>query len=212
MINVRLIAELGSCHMGKLERIQEAILRCKAAGIDALKLQLFPNEEKYTAVGNIYLPPEMFKLAFDYGKMLGVCVSASVFDYDSFCFLRDLRPDFIKFSYGKKNETAWIEETLDLGIEAIVSCDVMTDHLVDNRCTKLYCIVQYPVQFEVAFDELFPRFDGFSDHTLGIRQTVNAIDMGARTIEKHVRLGYSDEICPDASFAIKIEELGSLRA
>lgn len=214
---IRLIAELGSCHMGNLDRIKEAIDRCKASGIDALKLQLFPNEAPYVPT-NIYLPPEMFREAFEYGKQVGLPVSASVFDMDSLIFLQNLQPEFIKLSYSQKHnaqcfneEINWAEGIYLKGIEPIVSCDVMSDQSVSATATKLYCIPEYPVRYEVAFDELFPRFDGFSDHTLGTRQTRRAIESGAQIIEKHVRLGYDDETCPDARFAVTIEEFSKVR-
>lgn len=211
-MSIRLIAELGSCHMGKLERIKEAVDRCKTAGIDAVKLQLFPNEKKYTEVGNVYLSHEIFKQAFQYGREVGLAVTASVFDLESYYVLRNLQVDFIKFAYSKKEEMAWaILDCINHKFEAIVSCDVMTDHLVNPQATKLYCIPEYPVRYEVDFDALFPRFKGFSDHTLGVRQTRRAIEAGAQIIEKHVRLGYDDETCPDARFAVTIEELASVR-
>lgn len=239
----RLIAELGSCHMGKIERIKEAIDRCKAVGIDALKLQLFPNKEPYVPT-NIWLPPDMFQEAFEYGKSVGLPVSASVFDEESLTFLQKLKPEFIKISYSQKHnggshngEICWAESIYLNGIEPIVSCDIMTEHLVSATATKLYCIPEYPVRYEVCFDGIFEgnyvdsgiptktafpnmpdegnlltyRFQGFSDHTLGIRQTRRAIQSGAQVIEKHVRLGYNDETCPDAFFAVKIEELGQLK-
>lgn len=220
----RIIAELGSCHMSKLERIKEAIDRCKKIGVDALKLQLFPNEAPYVPT-NIWLDPYMMREAIEYGDKHGVIVSASVFDELSWIYLLDSNPKFIKFSYSKKESSRLIAATIQHDIEAIVSCDVMTDHLVPKEATKLYCIPEYPVRYEIAFDGLFgeslteripnergpARFDGFSDHTLGIRQTQRAIDAGATVIEKHVRLGYDDETCPDARFAVVIEELGKLR-
>lgn len=208
-MSVRLIAELGSCHMGKLTRIQEAVDLCKEYDME-LKLQLFPNEAPYVPT-NVWLDPYMFEVFMSYAKVEGAILSASVFDETSFHFLRKLDPKFIKFAYGKKDQASWIKQTLDDGCEAIVSCDVMSDHLVDNRATKLYCIPEYPVRYEVNFDEIFPRFDGFSDHTLGLRQTKKAIEAGARVIEKHVRLGYDDETCPDARFAVNIREFGELQ-
>lgn len=223
-MSVRLIAELGSCHMGKLERIKEAIDKCKALRIDALKLQLFPNEAPYVPT-NIFLPFEMFIEAQRYGREVGLPVTASAFDEDSFRRLLVTRPPFIKLAYSKKEQTDWVRTTQVAGIEAIVSCDVMTDHLVPKGATKLYCIPEYPVRYEVDFADLFheepvpglgfvigPRFDGFSDHTLGIRQTKRAIAAGAQIIEKHVRLGYDDEACPDAFFAVTIEEFASVRS
>lgn len=219
---VRLIAELGSCHMGKLERIKEAIDRCKASGIDALKLQLFPNESPYVftrtqdahiaiLTGNIYLPFSLFCEAQDYGREIGLPVSASVFDEENFRRLLVTRPDFIKLAYSKKDHMDWLRTSFVAGIETIVSCDVMTEDSIPVECIKLYCIPEYPVRYEVCFDELFPRFDGFSDHTLGIRQTKRAIEAGAKIIEKHVRLGYEDETCPDAKFAVTIEEFAKVR-
>jgi len=196
--------------MGKLDRIKEAIDRCKASGIDAIKLQLFPNEAKYTDVGNVYLSHELFRLAFEYGKSVDFPVTASVFDMESYYFLRNLQPLFIKFAYSQKHQW-WIKDCIDHRMEAIVSCDVMTDSLVPSGALKLYCIPEYPVRYEISFDELFPRFDGFSDHTLGIRQTANAIKAGAEIIEKHVKLGYGDETCPDARFAVGVEDFASLR-
>jgi N-acetylneuraminate synthase len=207
---VRLIAELGSTHQGKLERIKEAVDKCKDLGIDALKLQLFPDIPPYTPT-NVFLPSAYFTEAFHYAKEKGVVLSASCFAPGYFYQLLALKPQFIKLAYSKKNETEWIQKTIESGIEAIVSCDVMTDHLVPDGATKLYCIPEYPVRYEVAFDGLFPRFDGFSDHTLGTRQTIRAIEAGAKVIEKHVRLGYEDETCPDARFAVTFEEFAKVR-
>lgn len=217
MSKTRIIAELGSCHMGKLERIKEAIDICKDLDLE-LKLQLFPNEAPYVPT-NVYLEPELFTQAFEYAENKGVVLSSSVFDQASYDFLLSHRPRYIKFAYSKKNQTEWIDRTLREGIEAVVSADIMTDSKVPVGATKLYCIPEYPVRYEVSFDELFtapqvgakPRFDGFSDHTLGIRQTQRAIDAGAKIIEKHVRLGYGDEVCPDAFFAVSIRDLGKLR-
>lgn len=219
-MSTRIIAELGSCHNSKLDRIKEAIDKAKALDLYAIKLQLFPNDEKYTSCGNVYLSPELFTEAYRYGESVGMPVTASTFDMWSYYFLRTFNPLFIKFSYGKKEERHLIEDSLSYKIETIVSCDVMTSHLVPKEVVKLYCVPEYPVRFELAFDDLFNgdniygykgSFDGFSDHTLGTRQTQRAIDAGAQFIEKHVKLGYDDETCPDARFAINIQDLALLR-
>lgn len=210
-MSVRLIAELGSCHMGKLERIKEAIDICKETGIDALKLQLFPNEAPYVPT-NIYLEPAFFTAAFSYAEEQGVSLSASVFDQTSFEFLLSHRPKFIKFAFSQKHQHAWIKETLDQGIEAIVSCDPLTVDDVDPRATTLFVVPQYPIPFEVAFDGIFPRFDGWSHHGLTLRQAKRAVDAGAQIIEAHVQLGYIDEVnCPDGRFSTLLANLCQLR-
>lgn len=212
-MSTRFIAELGSCHMGKLGRIKEAIHKVRDQQIWGLKLQLFQNKPQYTSVGNIWLDPEIFTEAFYYAKSQGVNLSASAFDAESALFLLTHNPKFVKLAYGKKEEGQWFENFFG---ETIISCDVMTDHLVSKDDTKLYCIPEYPVRYQVDFNTLFtgspPRFNGFSDHTLGLHQTQQAIAAGAQIIEKHVRLGYADETCPDARFAVNLEDLGKLNA
>lgn len=146
---------------------------------------------------------------YAYGK---IDVTASVFDEMNLRFLINQTPKFIKFAYSQKLQRPWIQECLENEIEAIVSCDVMTDMKVPQRCTKLFCVSQYPVYSQLSFDGLFPRFQGFSDHTMGINQTIEAVLQGARTIEKHFTLNHSDIDCPDSFFALSPAELASLVA
>lgn len=148
----------------------------------------------------------------EYGEEQGITISASTFEQDEFYFLLKTNPKFIKFAYSRKEKDLQIFETLGSGIEAIVSCDVMTDHLVHPEATKLFCLPLYPVYFNVCFDTLFPRFNGFSDHTLGIDQTLRAVESGATVIEKHITLNHSDINCPDSYFALRPGELSALIA
>lgn len=74
---------------------------------------------------------------------------------------------------------------------------------------NLYCIAQYPVDFVVSFEGLFPKYDGFSDHTRGFTQTIQAVKAGAKYIEKHVMLDDSIK-CADSMFAINPTELKKL--
>jgi len=208
-VGIRIIAELGSCHEGKLTLLKEAVDRCADMGIDALKVQLFPNTKDFTATGDIWLPPDVFLEGKEYAEQVGVPFSASVFGEDEFDFLLRTNPPFIKISYSQKNRADWIRESLDEGLETIVSCDVMTDKLVPAKCTKLFCVPLYPVYFQVRFDNLFPRFDGFSDHTMGFDQTLESVSEGATVIEKHMRLG-STVSCPDAYFSLSPAEMAAM--
>ena len=74
--------------------------------------------------------------------------------------------------------------------------------LISYPSTKIFfCLfLDYPVHFEPNFDHLFPRFKGFSDHTLGYAQTIRAIEAGAQIIEKHFTLDHKDIECPDFLF------------
>lgn len=158
------------------------------------------------------MPFDLFMRCFREAEENGIDCSASVFGDDEFDFLKSINPKFIKFAYSQKHQADWVHECLDLHIEPIVSCDVMTDFMVSKKATRLFCIPQYPVYHEISFDEIFPRFDGFSDHSLGFRQTIRAIEEGAGTIEKHIRMVAHDIKCPDSYFALTLAEAKNMIA
>lgn len=192
--------------MGRWDYIKELIEGCAEIGFDAVKFQLFPNEAKYTDVGNVFLNKDLYLKARELAVECGIECSASVFSETDFQFLKSTTPPWIKLAFSQKHNRSWIEECIDHAIEPIVSCDIMTDHLVPSKATRLYCIPEYPVRYEISFDEIFPRFDGFSDHTLGFRQTLAAVREGAMIIEKHIKPVHSDVTCPDARFAVTLAE------
>lgn len=146
----------------------------------------------------------------EYAEEQGIDCSASVFGEDEFEFLIKTNPTFMKFAYSQNHQSGWVSEAIERGINAIVSCDVMSDMRVPKKATKLFCVPQYPVYFEICFDELFPRFDGFSDHTMGYQQTISAVIAGAKIIEKHIKLNHSDVVCPDSFFALGPGDLAAM--
>lgn len=194
--------------MGKLSYAKEAIDRAADVGIHVIKFQLFKNPVNYTG-GNVELPREWWAelVAYAYGK---IQITASVFDSESLSYLLSFKPPFVKLAYSKKMESEWAERILSSGTRCIISCDPLHDRQMDPRVSRLYCIPEYPVRYEVAFDGLFPRFQGFSDHTLGTRQTLRALEAGANIIEKHMTLDHHDIICPDAGFALLPHEFKSI--
>lgn len=204
---MRFIAEFGSCHQGKMDPIKTAIDWCGHYGIDALKLQLFPKKPPFTD-SNIHLSFAMFEKAFKYAIDQKVNLSASVFGQKELDFILQLPVPFVKIAYSEKHQKKWISQILNQDIEAIVSCDVLSEHSYTFDVTKLLCDPFYPVPYIRDFKEMFPRFEGYSDHTIGLHQTEAAIHAGAKVIEKHVRLGTPAETCPDAQFAVKIKDFG----
>ena len=207
----RIIAEVGSTHAANLELAKRAVDYCVDMKIDAIKFQLFSKDSIF-AKNNVYLPKELYREISEYSREQFLDCSASAFDEESMEFLLMTEPPFVKFAYSQKDKTDWIKEVLAHGIEPIVSCDAMSDRAVPDGATKLFCIPQYPVYFHVAFEELFPRFDGFSDHTLGFEQTVSAVSAGAKIIEKHMRCTSKPDSCADSAFALGPAEFASMVA
>ena len=82
--------------------------------------------------------------------------------------------------------------------------------LFPNRAEYLYCIAKYPPSDEEVFLTRLTKsiYSGFSDHTLGITASIAAVALGARIIEKHVKLPESQG--PDAPFSITVSELKEL--
>lgn len=203
---MRFIAEFGSCFQGKLDNIKSAIDLCALYDI-SLKLQLFGKTSEY-AKNNVWLNPKFFEKALVYAVQNKVDLSASVFSEADLKFLLSLPVSWVKIPYSQKHQKKWITKIASANKEPIVSTDVLQESELLFDVTKLYCISQYPVPFLIDFVEIFPRFHGFSDHTLGFHQTTKAVFFGAKTIEKHVRLGTPAETCPDAQFAVKLKDFG----
>lgn len=201
----RIVAEIGSCHGGDLEIAKAAILQAKEAGSFAIKFQLFPNQEVFTKTGNIYLPREWWLELVQKAKDCDIEIFASVWDDEGQSLLESSGCHYVKYAWDLHNGDFPTMGNTELKI--IASHSLL--HTLNPDRINLYCIPEYPVPYEVNFDGIFKRFDGFSDHTMGIRQTKNALYAGADYIEKHFYLDESPD-CPDRKFAISVSELEAL--
>ena len=83
-----------------------------------------------------------------------------------------------------------------------------------NNVTFCYCISKYPTKFAEINWKKAIKFDGFSDHTIGIAapilfSTLKKIN-GSKNIviEKHVKL--SDTKGPDASSSLEMEKFSEM--
>ena len=188
--------------MSKLTYALELIDKAADVGAWGIKFQLFQN----ALGGNKVLPLLWWPKLQDKAIERKIFLFASAFDDPSFEFLLDQQPVAIKLAYSKRMRMDWQIECEKRKIECIVSCDVLSDREIWPGCTKLYCIPEYPVRYHIDWEGIFPRFNGFSSHTLGWSQDYKAVNHGAKIIEKHITLTHKDVICPDASFAIPVGE------
>ena len=198
------VVDPGSCHMNNFVYCKEFVDIGKKFGV-SVKFQLF-NSSKV----NIPLSHSMFEKVLDYGRIVGVDVFASVFDMDSIRFLNSLGVSKVKIGFSKRYDKKLVDYAIRFFDTVFISGDVMTCFPDCDKVVKLFCIPEYPVKYLVDFENVFDRFDGFSDHTLGIKQTVSAVENGARVIEKHITLDYGDIVCPDNHFALSPSWLRAL--
>ena len=200
---VEIIGDPGSCHMSEFGRACQLVETGIEAGLDAVKFQLIDMPEM--AGGNIRLP--WGHLPILAGRYPEIRIFASAFNREAVQFLLAEGFPEIKFAYSKY---PLFLECLAGGLlnkleRIYVSTDTMRPRpaAAPPSVRWLYCIPEYPVRYLVDFEGVFPRFTGFSDHTLGVTQTVSAVAHGARVIEKHFTLDDPTITCPDHSFALR---------
>jgi sialic acid synthase SpsE len=171
-----------------------------------VKFQLFTDKPP-----NIPIEYRSFYDLMEYGNKVGIEVFASVFDLDAISAAAKLGSKSIKLAYSERNNTVLIDSIQVLNFTNFyVSGDLMTTF--PDNAIRLYCIPQYPVPFDVDFDDLFTsgKFAGFSDHTMGISQSKSAIDWGAQIIEKHYQIADRKGDTPDGRFAIVPKQVEKL--
>jgi sialic acid synthase SpsE len=198
-----LILDIGSTHMGKKDYCFEFIEKAKEAGADAVKFQMF-KPDSAAGKGNIALPYQWFYAFRELGDKLGINVFSSCWDFEGVNTLITAGCDSIKFAYSQTGNKGLIDYAREHFPTIYLSYDIMNRPTTPQTSQEkwLYCIPEYPVKYDVNFEKLFPFFDGFSDHTMGVFQSTKAMIAGARIIEKHVKLGYTDINCPDSRFAV----------
>lgn len=208
----RVCLDPGSTHDGDLHKAMRLIEIAAATGSDAIKFQLLSPAE--CKGGNISISWEWFPELIAHGNTKGIEVFASVFDRSGWDYVIQCGCKSVKLSYSQAHKLN--ERPHKKPLETIyISRDVMSpDPAWDPMAhahwrigskaplnlVQLFCIAQYPVPFVVDFEGLFPRFDGFSSHCLGIQQEIRAADAGAKVLEFHMK-GDWESPTPDGKFA-----------
>jgi sialic acid synthase SpsE len=205
-MKIRIIPDVGSTHDGNENACHKAIATAAEWGLSDIKFQLLESEQQTS--GNISIKPSWVPRLIQMGNDCGVNVFFSVWSEQSMKICHDAGMKTIKFAYSMNRHSWIIKEAIKLFDEVIVSGDIM--HRSPIGCTELFCLPFYPVYYQVSFEGLFPKFSGFSDHTLGTSQTIKAIEAGAKIIEKHVYQNENSKT-PDRKFAISWDELRELK-
>jgi sialic acid synthase SpsE len=215
--DLQVVVDPGSTHCGKREYAEELIRVASECKCDAIKFQLFRQRE---FPQNIELNRDLFITLIKYAAEQHIKIAASVFDQAALELL--LNPKyvddiaFIKFAYSRRNDVDQITQCLRIGRKVVVSTDVMGsfDFPDDPKLVKLFCEPIYPVTTRTNFEGMFPAlFDGYSDHHLGWGTAVEAVEMGAMWIEKHITLPYTDCMrTPDGKIGLLPKDLDEFMA
>ena len=231
-MKVTIIAEIGSNWEGDLQKAKKLISKSKKAGADLVKFQMWRAKDLYSENHPNWTTIKKSELTFDKAKKLkkftdkiGIEFFCSAFYPEAVEFLASLkvkrykvasRTCLFKDPYSrevletKSNTKKPIIISMGMGGNRKKIKNIFTK----NKTTFCYCISKYPLEFHEINWKKALRYDGFSDHTMGIiapiiytvlKKQQNATNI---IIEKHVKLRNSNG--PDASTSITTELLQEL--
>ena len=198
-----LIAEIGQNHNGDFSLAKELVYAAKESGADIAKFQaydaksLFPKENNpwFEYNCSTELTHEQLVDLANLCNRIGIEFMASPFDVKRVQWLEKIGVKRFKLASRSILDLELIEEIKNTKKEVIVSLGFWTDETFpdyfDHENTKyLYCVSKYPTSLrELKFTKnMFTKYDGFSDHTIGNSAVMVALTLGAKIIEKHFTL------------------------
>ena len=223
-MKVTIVAEIASNWEGSVNKAKKIIKECKKAGADAVKFQVWRATDLYNKKHPNWKEIKKSELTFEKIKQLKDFSDRN--DIDFFCSL--FYPEAVKFldslnvkMYKVASRTCLFKdpysyETLQkeamTGKPIIISMGMggnknkIKKIFSKNKIIFCYCISEYPTEFsKIKWNEA-KKYDGFSDHTLGITAPIVFSILKKRqgikkiVIEKHIKLKNSKG--PDASSSI----------
>ena len=226
------VAEIGSNWEGSVKKAAKLISKCKSAGADAVKFQMWRATDLYNTDHPAWNFIKKSEITFKTAKKLkDICDDYNVEFYCSAFYPEAV--DCLESLNVKRYKVAsrtcllkdpFSKETLrreaDTKKHVIISMGMGGEKkyiqkiFSKNKTTFCYCISEYPLLLQKINWKSAMQFDGFSDHTLGISAPIIYTTLkkyqGTRNImiEKHVKLKNSKG--PDASSSIDIEEYSKM--
>ena len=227
-----IIAEIASNWQGSVNKAKKIIHECNKAGADAIKFQMWRAEDLYNRSHPNWKNIKKSELTFDkarkikkYSDKYGIEFLSSAFYPEAVDLLEGLKVKKYKIA----SRTCLLKDPYSMDTllteartkkPVIISMGMggnkkkIKDIFKKNKKTFCYCISKYPTALnEVNWNEA-KKFDGFSDHTLGITAPIIFAVMKKQQkarkiiIEKHVKLKNSKG--PDASTSITTKQLKEL--
>jgi len=227
-LKIFLAAEIGSNWEGSIVKAKKIISECKKSGANAVKFQmwraedLYPKHKLFKTIKKSELSFTDVKIIKSYADSIGVEFFCSVFYPEAVDFLESINVKRYKIA----SRTCTLKDPLSLETisavnhtkkPVIVSMGMggnkksLEKSLSKTKPLFCYCISEYPLNLEKINWKNAVRYDGFSDHTLGITSPIiystlmNTKKSKFIFIEKHVKLLQSKSL--DASTSIDTNQL-----
>ena len=225
-MEVLIIAEIASNWEGSISKAKKLIKECKKAGADAVKFQMWRANDLYDSSHPNWKEIKKSEITFKKAKELKKFADNQKIEFFCSAFYPEAIDILEKLKVKKykiASRTCLLKdpfslETLILKAQTkksvIISMGMGGDKqkikniFKNNNTTFCYCVSKYPTKFnEINWGEAI-KYDGFSDHTIGIAApilftTLKKINGSKKIIiEKHVKLLNSKG--PDASSSLDI--------
>jgi len=231
-LRTTIVAEIGSNWEGSIVKAKKIVKECKISGADAVKFQMWRASDLYSKKHPNWNQIIKAELSFNqakqikkYSDSLGIEFFCSAFYPEAVEFLNSMgiknfkvasRTCLMKDLHSKET----LMKKAETGKTIIVSMgmggnkNMIKRIFSKNPIIFCYCISKYPLKLsEINWKEAI-KFDGFSDHTLGITAPIlfatlkKQMNSKQIMIEKHVKLKESKG--PDASTSIDTNQLSEL--
>ena len=210
------IAEIGLNHNGNLDLCHELIRQAKLAGADIAKFQLGWRAKKDEIN---HIPLESLKQIVESCNYFDIQFMASIFNEEAFELSKKINQDKFKIaSRTVVDNPALVEKILKLNKPTFISLGMSDKENLPFKAYDnvhyLWCKSKYPTfpsdLVDLPKDFKNSKFDGYSDHSIGIEIPLTAITRGAKIIEKHFTLDKSDTTIRDHSLSATPDEFRTM--
>ena len=210
------IAEIGLNHNGNLDLCHELIRQAKLAGADIAKFQLGWRAKKDEIN---HIPLESLKQIVESCNYFDIQFMASIFNEEAFELSKKINQDKFKIaSRTVVDNPALVEKILNLNKPTFISLGMSDKENLPfkeyDNVHYLWCKSKYPTLpsdlVDLPKDFKNSKFDGYSDHSIGIEIPLTAIARGAKIIEKHFTLDKSDTTIRDHSLSATPDEFRTM--
>ena len=189
-----------------------------------IKKGLWKNYNLYKLYKEAKTPYEWHQKIFNYAKKIGIIYFSTPFDEKSSDFLSKFNVPAYKIASFELIDLPLIEHVAKEGKPIIISSGMASAKEIsdaikiikktkNNKIILLHCISKYPAKHSEynlkmmkILKDKFKVFVGVSDHSIGDDVGVAASALGAKVIEKHVKL-VGDKISHDSKFSMSTKEL-----
>jgi pseudaminic acid synthase len=187
-----------------------------------VKKGLWKNYSLYELYKNAKTPLSWHKKIFQYAKSLGLIAFSTPFDEMSADFLAKLKVPAFKIAsfeivdhplieHIARKQKPMILSTGMASIREIYDAVKIIKKVKNDRIVLLHCMSSYPsshkdynLRMMLELKKKFNLHVGLSDHTMGEEVAIAAATLGARIIEKHVKLK-GDTKSLDSKFSMDTE-------